>query len=328
MLHTTEQATERILRGETLLIAGSEDLLGALPRGSWIGGTSAYFMDSGGGVCTESRLFVEAIPDWSLPVSIREYTVEDIASICTDAPDNGFTILILPAGSKVHAEYAANAPGYPGMFMHPVAGWVAGVHLDRLGTQAPKVYGGTACGSAEKAVAMHVPLPAGKCAVIQSVNVFKPGSGEAITFPEGGFRVTECTVGGQTANLATYIRERQIDTRLPLTADYCGSVVNVSIEAAGEAGGAVDLYAPVFPGVEYRFAAPVPDYPAAFEEAVLQAGGEPPLFSWNCILNYLYAGLEGANGGGLTGAVTFGEIACQLLNQTMVSLTVRDSESD
>ena len=48
------------------------------------------------------------------------------------------------------------------------------------------------------------------------------------------------------------------------------------------------------------------------------------LFSCNCILNYQYAELEGEKTKGFTGPVTFGEVAYQLLNQTMVYLTIDD----
>ena len=45
-------------------------------------------------------------------------------------------------------------------------------------------------------------------------------------------------------------------------------------------------------------------------------------FSCNCVLNYLYAGLEGKKTGEFNGPATFGEIAYQLLNQTLVYLTI------
>lgn len=46
------------------------------------------------------------------------------------------------------------------------------------------------------------------------------------------------------------------------------------------------------------------------------------MFSCNCILNYMYAGLEGERPGDMTGPVTFGEIAYVLLTQSMVYLVV------
>ena len=49
-----------------------------------------------------------------------------------------------------------------------------------------------------------------------------------------------------------------------------------------------------------------------------------PVFTCNCILNYLYANLEGKKTGSIVGPITFGEIAYMLLNQTMVYLTFED----
>lgn len=51
---------------------------------------------------------------------------------------------------------------------------------------------------------------------------------------------------------------------------------------------------------------------------------EPAAFSCNCILNYVYAGLEGKRTGTILGPITFGEIAHQFLNQTIVRLYIRD----
>jgi hypothetical protein len=78
----------------------------------------------------------------------------------------------------------------------------------------------------------------------------------------------------------------------------------------------------VFRGIEYRIAAPLSDYAGAFSRAVEQAGIES-VFACNCILNYLYGELEGRKTGDVAGPITFGEIAYQLLNQTMVYLSVR-----
>jgi hypothetical protein len=40
------------------------------------------------------------------------------------------------------------------------------------------------------------------------------------------------------------------------------------------------------------------------------------------VLNYLHGSLEGRRTGSLQGPMTFGEIAYQLLNQTLVQITV------
>ncbi len=46
------------------------------------------------------------------------------------------------------------------------------------------------------------------------------------------------------------------------------------------------------------------------------------LFSCNCILNFVYSNLEGLKTGQMVGPITFGEVAYQLVNQTLVYLTI------
>ncbi|HXZ96426.1 MAG TPA: hypothetical protein VEG37_05180 [Burkholderiales bacterium] len=61
---------------------------------------------------------------------------------------------------------------------------------------------------------------------------------------------------------------------------------------------------------------------AAFKSGTSGISSDIP-FARNCALNFLYGKLEGAQAG-LPGPCTFGEIAYQLLNQTMVYLVVVD----
>ena len=131
------------------------------------------------------------------------------------------------------------------------------------------------------------------------------------------------TINGKPANLADYIIAKGIDTEFPLVGDYCGCPVNVSIQNVDPVTHCVDLYAPVFPGVDYRFAEPVKDYARAFAKVAGTDHAEPD-FACNCILNFLYGKLEGKKTGNVTGPITFGEIAHQLLNQTLVRMYLRD----
>jgi len=322
MLESVAEVQARIAAGKSLLLAGEECLLRQLPRGSWIAGTIPYFMDRSGGIQSDSQIFVNEIPAPLSAVGLREYTITTLPSICQDAPENGFSVIIMPAESPVHIAYAQDFPTYTGAFLKPVVGWIAGVNVAEIGRCQPKV----SCGfsgqdSTQNAVVMHVALPAGKHAEIDIVNVFRPGPGDAITFPVSGFTAGECRINGRAANLARYITNSQVDSRLPLTADYHGSIVNVSVQNIDDQAGVVKFYAPVFAGVEYKFARPVADYVSAFNSA-LPDDGPIATFSCNCILNYLYAGLEGKHTGNLTGPITFGEVAHQLLNQTLVRLLI------
>jgi hypothetical protein len=87
----------------------------------------------------------------------------------------------------------------------------------------------------------------------------------------------------------------------------------------------VNFYAPVFKGIEYRFAENIPDYVEAFHGKIDEIKNRNSGFACNCILNFLYGGLEGKNIGGFYGPITFGEVAWQLLNQTLVYLQILDN---
>lgn len=324
MLKSITEVNRMVGEGKPLLLAGSEDALSQVAHGNWIGGTIPYFMDENGAVCCEKRIFVTELPECASLAGVREYTLDTLPHICSDAPENGVSYLILPAGSAVHAAYAKNAPEYEGFLVRPVVGWVSGVHLAKLGQKSPKVFNGQTGKSSEQAgIAMHASLPENKLAVLEIANVFKPGAGDAITFPQAGFVVGDCEVNGKPRNFAEYMTSVSQDCKVPLTADYNGSIVNSSIQSVEPDAGVVKLYAPVFPGVEYRFAEPLGDYLSALD-AVAARRTEAAAFSCNCILNYLYAGLEGKRTGSILGPITFGEIAHQLLNQTIVQLYIRD----
>lgn len=324
MLTSIANAERVITSGRSVLLAGSESVLSRLPKGSWIGGTIPYFMDAAGGVCTETDVFLTEVPSCTVRAATAVYQAETLSHVYSDGPDNGFSVLIIPAGGRCHTDFAENAPSYDGAFMKPLVGWISGVHLSQLGAAQPLVFdGATGTVSADAGVAMHVTLPARTQAHIDIVNVFRQGSGPTITFPRSGFAVSECEVDGKPRNFAEFLGSTGADTRLPLMADYNGSLVNVSIQNVDAKGGNVTFYAPVFKGVQYRLAAPLDDYEAAFAEALAKTTG-PAAFACNCILNYLYGGLEGKRTGSVTGPITFGEIAHQLLNQTLVRLSLVD----
>lgn len=326
-LVTRDQLIEKINRGEYLMIAADETVLRDLPSGNWIGGTIPYFMTEEGGIADKNRIFVHSIegilPSKAPRISI--YDINSISRIAQETPEHGFTFVILPALSEIHLSYAKNAPDYPNMYFSPIIGWIAGIHLGDLGKLTPKVGFGPANGmlAENQVVAMHVPLPEHQLANINTVNLFSQGDGPAFTFSETGFHVEICNIDGQAANLADYIKNNQIDTRLPLVANYCGVMINVSIQQVNE--NSVDLYAPVFADVTYRFAKPVDNYIQSFNQNLPKADVDKIAFSCNCILNYLYAELEGKKTGSITGPMTFGEVAYQLMNQTLVYLTLSSS---
>lgn len=318
-----EEVAALIRRGETLLLAGDEEPLRRLPRGAWIAGTIPYFMTERGGVCDRRRIFAERLPEGLRRAGIRRYGEREISRVYADLPPGGIGIMIAPAFSRVHLSFALNAPVYDEFATAPLFGWISGVHLEDVGRATPKVFDGTTGEALEQeAVVMQVALPPGKVARLDILNIFQRGNGPVLTFPETGFSSRIVDVDGRRRGLVEYMEERRLDPRLPLVADYCGARINVSFQSVDRERGEVRFYAPVFSGVEYRHARPVADYVGAFVSALPSGLGGGAAFSCNCVLNYLHSSLEGRTTGDVVGPMTFGEIAYQLLNQTMVSLTV------
>jgi len=324
-LYSVAEVTAMLAAGETLILAAEEAMLAALPRGDWIGGTSPYFMTAeAGGTYSRDRIFVQRMPDIASVAWVGMLDRAALPDMAALGPDNGYTILLMPGQSEVHRDFALNGLEWRDMFRRPVVGWVTGVAGDAAATDRPKVFDGRSGRSADDAaVVLHVALPDNAFAKVDIVNLFVPDmDGPVLTFAdETGFTVERVLVDGVPTRLVDHIAANGIDTRLPLVADYNGAMINVATAAIDDAAGKVSFFAPVHEGIEYRFARPIGEYSQQFAEQVGTPRGEVA-FSCNCILNYLYAGLEGQHTGTMVGPATFGEIAYMLLTQTMVYLVI------
>lgn len=326
-LHHVEEVQQKIADGKFLLLAGDEKLLNQLPDGQWIGGTIPYFMTEDGGTSTKDKIFVTELPSFITSIEIKKHTEASIAGIYTESDSSSFSIVIIPSASPTHFSFALHAPQYDGFATSQLAGWIAGVHLDDLAEAAPKVYYGPDHQALEDgAVVMHVKLPEDKYAELNILNIFSPGDGDSITFLEDSFSAGEVLINGNKTNFVDYIHEHNINTELPLVADYCGAMVNTSFQNVNNEEKQVTFYAPVFKGITYKIAALEDDYVTSFERIISQSQVHNIVFSCNCILNYLYSDLEGKHTSGVTGPVTFGEIAYQLVNQTLAYITIGDVE--
>jgi hypothetical protein len=327
VLLTLPEATEAIQNGKRLLLAADEEILSALPSGSWVGGTTPYFMTSESGVCSRDKVFATELPDEIVSVRITELDAAHLPDIYENMPCNGFGIVILPAGSVVHREFAMNAPYYTNFAGGPLAGWISGTHVSEIGHRTAKAYSGaSASRDGDKAVVLYAELPGSHYADIEILNLFEPSNAETITFDQAGFSAKTARIDGREVPFADYVLKTELDTRLPLVADYCGAMINISFQSVDPETGIVTFYAPVFPHIPYHHAKPIADYVTAFLSKMRREHVRTMVFSCNCILNYLYSELEGKSTGGIAGPITFGEIAYQLLNQTMVYLTVSPLE--
>lgn len=308
-----------IRAGACLSLAGRKGALDKLPAGQWIAGTSPYFMTPDGGrIVNEDEIFVTDLSAIGA-VSLASCGPRELASISGQAPEHGLALAVIPAGSACHVEFAKNAAAYPMAFMRPTVGWIAGYDLAETGACALVYDGRTRQAHTDRAVVAHIALADEVDPAIEIVNIFAPDGGPVIRFEETGFTPKWCTVDGELRRFAEYVAEcGRGGGDLPLVGDFAGAHLNASIKTLDAENGTVELYAPVFPGVDYAFAAPVADYAAEFRKALAARPGEGAVWSCNCILNFLFGRMEGVAIGGLAGPVTFGEIAYQLLNQTMV----------
>jgi len=323
-LITLQAAIDLIKQGTVLSLAGTEATLDKLPAGNWIAGTIPYFMVAEGGVVVQDdRVFATDLSAIGT-ATVTSYGPDELGGITVHAPENGFSQAIIPAGSSAHERFAADAANFTDAFIKPTVGWISGVHLSELGQRTPKVYDGrTASKHEDRAVVAYVSLPADKLVQVDIVNLFEPDVGDVLHFTDTSFKVSECLVNGEKVKFADYLASRGLDKGLlPLVGDYAGAHVNVSLQKVDTATGEVALYAPVFPGVDYRFAKPVADYAGAFRERLSTQDTTGAVISCNCILNFVFGELEGKAIGGVQGPVTFGEIAYQLLDQTLVTVRV------
>lgn len=325
VMYDIADVKQMINSGKRLLLAGDEKLLSQLPKGNWIGGTIPYFMAENGGMVSQDLILVNELPEFIEEISLKSYDIATIKNVYKDGYDNGFSIIIIPSGSETHLSFAINAPDYKEFATKPLIGWISGTLLEDIGKVSPKTFFGDGKAPSDKnAVVLHAKLPANKYAEIEIVNIFEQGSGDSIEFIESGYHVQDAIINGVKQNFSEYLNKKQLDIKLPLVADYNSTMINISFQSIDNEAKVVNLYAPVFKGVVYKQAAPFQDYVEQFTKVVQDISGANLVFSCNCILNYLYSELEGKKTGNITGPVTFGEIAYQLLNQTVVNLEVKD----
>lgn len=318
------QEANKVLAGSgSYLVAADEKALRQLNRGQWIGGTIPYFMAEKGGTITQDQVFVTEMPAHVKLSGISMLSEKNISQVYSQMPGNGFGVIILPASSPIHLSFAMKAPSFDQFAVHPLVGWISGVHLNELGQSKPlTINGKTGEISETDAVVMYLDLPSNYVCDVGIVNIFKQGNKETLEFLETGFSVKDVLLNGQKRNFADFLIENKIDTKNPLVANYAGAMINASFQSIDEKNKVVHLYAPVFKGTQYKLADSITNYVDNFTKNMPQ-NTDQIAFSCNCILNFLYSELEGKKTGGITGPITFGEVAYQLLNQTMVYLTIQ-----
>ncbi len=323
VLQTPEEVSELIKKGKVLVLAGEESLLERLPKGNWLGGTIPYFMDEKGGkFCTESIL----VQDFTNKITKHKISLIDernFSAVTGESYNNGITFSIVPAFSRIHTYFAKQVVYLEKLYLNPLIGWVAGMQLEKAATITPKVFNGSTLEKSDQKMAlMHMQLPEDMIARLEIINIFEPGEEDLIEFDTASFELENCHINGKSKNFAEYLLEKNHDIRFPLMANYNGAMINVSFREIDKEQKKVRLYAPVFKENKYRLAKPFTNYVELFNQNLRYIEKENVAFSCNCILNYLYAELEGKKLHNFTGPFTFGEIGYQLLNQTLTYLVI------
>lgn len=320
-LSDIKEVSKLIEENRVLLLAGEEQVLDQLPAGNWIAGTIPYFMDSQGCLLDENKVHVTDITDVVVDFQIKEYDENNIKNIVEDEFENGFTVLIIPALQEIWQDFSINAPDFPNLFNNPLVGWVSGVEFSKVGIQTPKVY--LSNNKYEKnAVAIHTKISKNKVARTEIINLYEQGNGDVIKFPEKGFNSNICFVNGQKQSLYNYMVDNKIKESLPLVANYSGANINISIILDHENKKA-NLFAPVFSDVEYKFAKSTEvNYISEFNKTLETIDTENIVFNCNCLMNYFNFELAGVKLKNISGPITFGEIAYQLVNSTFIYLVI------
>lgn len=316
MFVTVDEAKKLINQGKLLHIAGHANLLEQLPKGNWIGGSTILFMTAEGCTSSREKLHVTEF-DFATDFKIKVYDKDTIFDMLSDDYPNGLNVLIMPKETPLVTYYAKESQLREELLFHPTVGWIAGKENSEPAECSRVFDGSTGESYTDKGVVMFLELPEGKTAFINIVNIFEiDEESPVITFQTEGNIVENCCVDGKEVNLAEYIRENNIDTRLPLISDCNGVYLNSGINYI-DCDKTV-FYVPVQTGFEYRVAKPVKDYVGKFAEKIREAGSVAPVFSCNCLLNYMYGHLKGEKIPPYEGPVTFGEIGYRMFGQTLV----------
>ena len=318
MLKTLDETIALINKKKLLHISATQDLLRKLPKGNWIGGSAECFATDLKTDNAKDKLWVFEM-DFET-YNIKTYTTNTISMFTSDTYPNGFSIIIMPGKTKLVQSFAKNAPHYKDIFLKSVVGWVAGSEND----EAPFVVNGqTGELLTNEAVILNVALPDDKIAVVNVVNIFTANeSSPVIEFETEAFQAKNCLIDGADEILTDYAESHHINLQFPLIGEYYGSEVNTTMTDISD-DKVVDVAAPLFKGIKYRFSKPLDNYADAFVNKINNIKDKDCIFSCNCISNKFFGKLDEYDLGGFYGPYVYGEIAYQLMNQTLVYLQIK-----
>lgn len=321
-LYTKQEVIKFISEEKKMVLSASENMLDQLPKGDWIGGTSPYFMDIDGGKITKEKIFVDDLTGVAIDFKIETYDKDNIKNIALNSFKNGFTVLIIPLDSEVGNEFGINSLTYDKIFDNPIVGHVAGFDIAKAGEESPKVYNGQ---SNEKitnnGVAIHIELPENKVARVEILNLFSiDKSSPEIKFPKNSFTQSECSINGKKENIAEFFNKINHKEGTPIISDCNGAIINRDVREINLEKKEVTFYTPIYHDDVYYLSNKIDDFQKSFDENLKTENVNIP-YSCVCVSYYFNANLENKKIQ-TEGVFAFGEIAFQLLNQTLVFLEI------
>ena len=320
-IYSIGEVEQLVKQGHSLVIAGEEEYLRLLSPGNWIGAVANRYLGTGADEIEPGMLFAFDLSEHLLTSRVCVYQSFNLDGLQRDCYGHGFSVVLMPAFSEVHRFYGIYSATLGYRYLNPVIGWVAGANLGTADMLEPLVIDGlTGRIYPDRAVVLHCLLKSDIDAKMQVINIFEPGDGDSMVFPEASFIARSCYVNGKLANLVDYWHEVDPNPQLPLVASIGGALVNVMpLQPVGH--NSITMCSALIPGVEYRFAKP-PEQMAAQLHRRVNELAENTILLTCCELLRPYLNSSTLQRTDLQAIYAPGETAYSLQNFTMVGLSL------
>ncbi len=322
-LYTKDQVIEFIKQGRIMHLCGNEDTLKGLPKGNWVAGMSPYFMDGVGKICND-KIYVDDFSFIAEECEVATFDKTDIAEIASrNKYGNGFIFIVLPINSEVYFTFANHSLEYEHIYDNPVVGYVSAVRLEEYGKKQPKVaIGSDGILHDAKAAVMYVKV-ANRLRVRAEIMNFDTidYASAPLKFPKPGFDQCDCLINGEPGKIGKHLeRIKQETGHYPqLITSQNGALVNRDIKYVNAETGEASFFAPIYTEDTYHCVKPNNDYLATFNRRL---GRKTDVIACVSCTSYFMQGDFEYRHIDFNGVYTFGEIAYQLLNKTIVTLEV------
>lgn len=325
-LCTLSEVQELITAGRTLVLAGPYYLLEQLPRGNWVAGMTCRYVSQGHCCETLDKIFLFDLSETINQFWITSYHAFSLEALYRDPFPHGFSILVMPAFSRVHRYFTLHS----GMQIRgervPYCGWVSGISRHVGEFREPVVIDGyTHRAYTDRVVVMHCALPYSLQPQVHLVTPHTAGPGDRIEFDTMAFVVEEVIVNGERRLAPEYFSEAYAGGGMrPLVTTLRGLPVSVSpLPPIGERS--VTFATAVIPGLEYRIAQRLEEDPKTLCKSLSQEIPNEPLLAFYCNENYESLSLAGTPYSRADGIFTHGEVASVMFNSTSVYLSIQPS---